>query len=479
MTKKKKIVIGGIIAAVLLAAIIVVIIIVNHSKSQNSDGKDTVYVSAVSELTNQGGVGVLNRYSGVVEPQETVNVEKSSEKTVKDILVAEGDTVEIGTPLFTYDTDEISLKLSQAQLDLENLNNEITALNSQIATLEKERNSASADDKLDYTIQIQEAQNSLRQADYNRKAKNVEIEQLKASVNNTTVTSQLAGVVKSINKNGETDSQTGSPLPFMTITATGNFRIKGKINETNSGDLQTDMSIIIRSRTDESKTWTGTLTHIDYENPEGNQSNHYGSNQEQSNSYPFYIELDSSDGLMLGQHVYIEPDYGQSEPKEGLWLSEDFIVADGNDAYVWIKDDKDKLIKQKIETGQYDENLFSYQITSGLETTDYIAWPTDSLTEGSPCTIVSVSEMRDNAFNNMDDGNMGDIDGGNMDDGNMGEPGGDMDMGDDPNGNMDNGNIDNGNTDNGNMDGGNDVMPLDNDGASVSDGVILMESEVN
>lgn len=33
--------------------------------------------------------------------------------------------------------------------------------------------------------------------------------------------------------------------------------------------------------------------------------------QTTSTSYPFYVELDSSDGLMLGQHVYIERDTGQ------------------------------------------------------------------------------------------------------------------------------------------------------------------------
>ncbi len=32
-----------------------------------------------------------------------------------------------------------------------------------------------------------------------------------------------------------------------------------------------------------------------------------------SSTYPFYVTLDSSDGLMLGQHVYIEMDEGQEE----------------------------------------------------------------------------------------------------------------------------------------------------------------------
>ena len=36
----------------------------------------------------------------------------------------------------------------------------------------------------------------------------------------------------------------------------------------------------------------------------------------------FYVNLDSSEGLMLGQHVYIEPDEGQDEKKSGIWLND-------------------------------------------------------------------------------------------------------------------------------------------------------------
>ena len=47
--------------------------------------------------------------------------------------------------------------------------------------------------------------------------------------------------------------------------------------------------------------------------------------------------LDSSDGLMLGQHVYIEPDEGQDDNKAGIWLNDYFIVdADTDSPYVWV-----------------------------------------------------------------------------------------------------------------------------------------------
>ena len=55
---------------------------------------------------------------------------------------------------------------------------------------------------------------------------------------------------------------------------------------------------------------------------EDDSNNYWGmsstsDDQTSSTSYPFYVELDSSDGLMLGQHVYIERDIGQDEQKDG------------------------------------------------------------------------------------------------------------------------------------------------------------------
>lgn len=95
------------------------------------------------------------------------------------------------------------------------------------------------------------------------------------------------------------------------------------------------------------------------------------------------MELDSSDGLMLGQHVYIERDIGQDELKEGLWLSDYYIVdADTNEPYVWAANDKKKLEKRYITLGKHDDDLGEYEIIDGLTKKDSIAFPTDALKEG-------------------------------------------------------------------------------------------------
>lgn len=113
-----------------------------------------------------------------------------------------------------------------------------------------------------------------------------------------------------------------------------------------------------------------------------------GDSQTSSTTYPFYVELEQSEGLMLGQHVYIEIDEGQEEKKEGIWLSEFYIMdADTNSPYVWAADENKRLEKRSVVLGQYDENLGEYEIADGLTKKDCIAYPSELLTEGMKTTV--------------------------------------------------------------------------------------------
>ena len=130
--------------------------------------------------------------------------------------------------------------------------------------------------------------------------------------------------------------------------------------------------------------------------------------------YPFYITLDSTDGLILGQHVYIEPDYGQTAAKEGIWLDESYIVTDDGDPYVWAADSKMKLEKRKVTLVEHDDEQFQYEITSGLTEDDSITWPMDGLYEGvTAVTDESEVDYSSPLYNtqgteDMDEGYLGD-----------------------------------------------------------------------
>ncbi|MDE5649325.1 MAG: HlyD family secretion protein, partial [Oscillospiraceae bacterium] len=179
-------------------------------------------------------------------------------------------------------------------------------------------------------------------AEYDKKVKNAELEKLKNSIKNSTIKSEMAGTVKKINSlnagGSSPDNMYGDNTDadvVMTIIASGDFRVKGTINEQNMMAVSADMPVIIRSRADETVTWNGTITEIGSEPVQNNSGIMYGGDSDEmttSSKYPFYVSLDSNEGLMLGQHVIIEPDYGQSgmEEKSGVWIYEDYIVTDDN-----------------------------------------------------------------------------------------------------------------------------------------------------
>ena len=125
------------------------------------------------------------------------------------------------------------------------------------------------------------------------------------------------------------DTGSGSSNAFITILSTGSYRVKGTVNELNIQNIVEGEPVIVRSRVDSSQIWHGTMGTIDKDSATTNSnSNSFGmmdasgDSQTSSSTYPFYVNLDYSDGLMLGQHVYIENDEGQEDQKAGLWLSE-------------------------------------------------------------------------------------------------------------------------------------------------------------
>lgn len=388
-----------------------------NGRSGSSAGDSIVYVSAVSSLTESSS-GVINRFAGVVEPQETVDVQIESGRKVKEVQVKTGEEVKKGQLLFEYDLSSIQEDLQQAQLDLDRLKNEAMSLSEQINTLTAEKKKAKADDQLSYTIEIETNKMNLKKNEYDQKSKEAEIEKLQNATGNTEVRSDIDGVIKKIDTSklssddGDTldDSMSGSYMSygndssensaFITILSTGAYRIKGKVNEQNRYSITPGEPVIIRSRVDSSQIWKGIMGNIDDNNgsSDSNDNMYFGmmsssDDQTKSTSYPFYVELESSEGLMLGQHVYIERDEGQADIKDGLWLSDYYIVdADTEDPYVWAANEKGRLEKRYVTLGKHDEEMFEYEIVEGLTKDDCIAFPNDTLTEGSKTEVGDISQ---------------------------------------------------------------------------------------
>lgn len=178
---------------------------------------------------------------------------------------------------------------------------------------------------------------------------------------------------------------------------------------------------MLRSRVDDSQTWTGTVSEIDTENPDTSGSSgvyYYGAATDDttsSSNYPFYIELDSTEGLMLGQHVLIEPAAG-AQATTAMQLDASFVQGSAEEGF-WVWAEKSgKLEKRAITVGALDEMMNCYEVLDGLTAEDYIAFPEPGLEEGAPTThtMPVVSDELPDGGDTPVDGGEPPMDGGDM-----------------------------------------------------------------
>ena len=342
------------------------------------NGANAVYVQSVRELNNWGGIAPGDHFPGMVVSENTTEISKDGNKSIEKLHVKEGQDVTEGQVLFSYDTEQLQLNLDKLRLEKEQLLATIENYKSQIADLEKSEKRASGNNKLQYTIQIQSMQVDLKEAELNLQAKEKEVAQSESVLENADVKSPVTGRVTTISENG-TDSY-GNPLPYITIQQTGSYRIKGTLNELQRGGIMEGSRMKICSRTDANVFWTGTVTLVDYESPSQGNSNdmYYGNSTDSmtaSSKYPFYVELDNVDGLLLGQHVYLEVDLGEENTPTGPSISGAFLCyeEDGS-TYVWAERNG-KLEKRTVVIGEMNFMQNTVEILEGLTEDDYIAFP--------------------------------------------------------------------------------------------------------
>ena len=348
-----------------------------------------VYVQSVNDIMGYGSMGENNLCAGVIVAQSEIKIDRDENRKVLELKVEAGQDVSEGDVLFVYDMEEMQLTIDKAELELEQLRNSITDLDAQIAELEKEKTYAASSEQLSYTVRIQTLETDKKEAEYNISVKERELESMKNNVGNGEVTSPITGRVKSVNPDGGYDNYTGEPLPYITLIEAGSYRAKGTVNEMNRSDFYVGQSVIVRSRVDPSVSWNGVIAQID-STPEQSNNNmyYYGYSDEMSSSsnYPFYVDLDNMDELLLGQHVYIEPAGGQEE-HTGLNLYGAYILGSEEEGYyVWAASGSDKIEKRPVTVGAYDEFTGSYEILEGLSGTDRIAYPDGTVQEGAPVT---------------------------------------------------------------------------------------------
>ena len=103
------------------------------------DSGTAVFVQSVAELAGMGGIAPDDRFAGIVVSENVAEVNRDSDKTIKELLVKAGDDVKKDQILFSYDTEQLQLTLDKQRLEQEQLEASIENYERQIADLEKQR----------------------------------------------------------------------------------------------------------------------------------------------------------------------------------------------------------------------------------------------------------------------------------------------------------------------------------------------------
>ena len=373
-----------IVIAVIAAAVAVGLYFLLRGETTDN----VAYVQTVSDIVEQnGGVIFSDRYSGVVEAENTVKIRLDEDKKVEKCFVEVGQAVEVGTALFSYDVEKLKMTYQQLLIDYETLLNNCTSYSEEIKSLEKQLKKARAKAKAELNVELQTAKLNLMKEEYESKEKKEALDEAEAIISDNIVRASAAGTVRAINPpSSDSDSGGGqsSDDPYMTIVSNEDLWIKGTISEQGAYKLNTGTPVTVRSRIDRNKIWTGSVAKVNTEAPIKNENNYYYVSQDSSETaskYAFYVSLENTDGLMMGQHVYIEFGTGPSGTA-GIWLSSGYLVEENGNYYVYAADSNGRIEKRPVTVGAYDEQMDAYQVESGLTAMDRIAFPDQSIHAG-------------------------------------------------------------------------------------------------
>ena len=328
-----------------------------------------------------------DKFAGMVVSENVVEIERDTEKQIEELYVAAGDVVRVNEKLFEYDTDTLSLTIDKQQLELDKLTQQIKDLTTQKTNVEKQIKTEKAKKKKDQNadllvsldIQLRSVNADLTTANYEKKTKQAEMNYNKDMLKNAVVRSPIKGTIRAINESG---------TPYITIQQAGAFQVKGMLNELSLGSgIMEGVSVTILSRTDPTASWTGTVSLVDYNNAgTEEQDNMFGGGDAMSTStsYPFYITLDSTEGLLLGQHVYIQIS-ASAVGDDLLRIPEHYVMDVLMDEETWlttgtvwgVDPETNKLVKVPVTLGEYDPTYGTYVILEGITAESYLANPTD------------------------------------------------------------------------------------------------------
>ncbi|MBJ7958938.1 HlyD family efflux transporter periplasmic adaptor subunit [Bacillus cereus group sp. N28] len=351
--KKKKWIIIGVIALIVIVA--AVNIFVMQGKKKGTANTDAVSFEKVTErkLNN------TKLISGQVKPGNIESFYADPTKgKVKDIAVKEGQEVEKGTKLFSYDNEEINLQMKQADLDQKMADMRYDQGKKKIDSLKKEikkvKDGGAGKEVTDpMEEQVSELEMAQKTTDLEKEKGKLQKEELSKKQKELTIYSNFTGVVQKLDKDAaQSSSQAlgGQGKAFLQVASKDPFQVQGTLTELQKSQIQKDQTFTVTAKANNKKKWTGKITEVSEFPTSAEMAQAAGEGTQNMSQYTYKASLDSQDGLSPGYHVSLQVNL---ENKTMIAVPSKSIVEKGEDAFVYIEE-KGKLRKQNVKKGSTD-----------------------------------------------------------------------------------------------------------------------------
>ncbi|MBB6451027.1 HlyD family secretion protein [Geomicrobium halophilum] len=314
--------------------------------------------------------------NGRVEPRDEQSVyEEPQYGEVEDIHVEEGESVEEGDLLVSYEEDEeIARQVVSIQNSIDRLHLEVEQQDRQISNAETRIANAQNNNEPDEVIEQyeQERDDLLFQQQLTEQEISEQEEELVYYEDRENdpheVYSDLNGLVQERNESSE--AAEGERL--LHVVADNGWDINGTVSEYDLVHVEEEQEVTVEANVINDQEWLGTITDLGTTPVE--VDDHLEGEEENVTSYPFTVQLEEeAPELVYGFHVNVLIDVETATaatviPAEVI-ETETNLEDNTETEYVYLIEDG-VIVRQGIDTGIRNEQ--GVQVVAGLEPGDLI-----------------------------------------------------------------------------------------------------------
>ncbi|MBQ3503930.1 MAG: biotin/lipoyl-binding protein [Oscillospiraceae bacterium] len=211
-----------------------------------------------------------------------------------------------------------------------------------------------------------EQQKKIKELEFNLKMAEAEYKIMQTEVSDGSVYATVDGEVVSLLSEEEARM---TMQPMLKVSGGGGFYIEGSVSELEKDKLLIGQEVTVNDW-NTGMVYTGTVQSIgDFPN----DSDYFnGMNNPNASYYPFMVFVDGSADLQEGQYASVMYSAGTSE--NGIYLENPFLRTENGKTYVYVRGEDGTLEKRFVTTGKSLWGSYT-QVLSGIDETDYIAFP--------------------------------------------------------------------------------------------------------